>query len=394
MIYYLFRYKEQLPGVNAKIISKIKALNDLGIAIKGIVMYENKELDLSLFSEKYYEKYYFDNRKFHNKILGYKLFGVVNSYLVKRSFIKHLYYKVLKNKTIDLLITRYGFSDLNTLWFVKKLNGKILYESNTNEIEQLKLVYKGFFKSPLWASYDYLCEKHLGPVVLRRVKGVVCVTNEIAKFQSLRIGSNSNNLVEVVSNGIKCNTIKRKKKVKVIETLNLIMIRGTDAPWHGYEIIRDSLLKSSFNCKLFIVGDITKDVDDERFVFTGKLKLKEIDLLIDRENIHIGVGSLALHLVGLNEACPLKVRQYLARGLPVIYNYYDTDLSANPKFSEKYCYNFNGELDFNFLKKWYLNLKKTNDFEKYISQWAIKNLDYNVKMAHYKKIIENKINYN
>ena len=394
MIYYLFSYKEKLPGVNTKVIAKIKALNDLGLPVKGIILYENEKLDLSSFPDKYYDKYYFNSRKFYNLILVFRPLGIINSFLVKRRFVKHLYNKILKNKTIDLIITRYGISDFNTLWFVKKLNGKILYESNTNEIEQLKLVYKGVLKSPIWATYDYFCEKYFGPVVLRRVKGVICVTNEIAKFQSQRIGNKFNNLVEVVSNGIKCNTIKRKKKVVVVEVLNLIMIRGTDAPWHGYEIIRDAVLKSSSKFRLYVVGDIRKDVDDERIIFTGKLKSNEIDQLVDRKNIHIGIGSLALHLVGLNEACPLKVRQYLARGLPVLYNYYDSDLSINPEFSEKYCYYLEGDLDLNFLRKWYLNLSKTKDFENNISEWATKNLDYEIKMVQYKRIIEKIINHN
>lgn len=394
MIYYLFSYKENLPGVNAKVIDKIKALNELGTPVKGIVLYENEKSDLSSFSDKYYDKYYISPPRFHNLILESRPFGIINSFLVKRRFVKHLYNKILKNKTIDLLITRYSISDFNTLWFVKKLNGKILYESNTNEIEQLKLVYKGLLNSPLWVSYDYFSEKYLGPIVLRRVKGIICVTNEIAKFQSQRIGAKFNNLVEVVSNGIICSSIKRKKKVEVIESINLIMIRGTDAPWHGYEIIRDALLKTSFNCKLYIVGDITKDVEDERFVFTGKLTSNEIDQLVDRENIHIGIGSLALPLVGLNEACPLKVRQYLARGLPVLYNYFDTDLSINPEFSEKYCYYLDGDLDFNLLRKWYLELNKTKNFENNISEWATKNLDYEIKMVKYRSIIEKNLESN
>jgi hypothetical protein len=40
----------------------------------------------------------------------------------------------------------------------------------------------------------------------------------------------------------------------------------------------------------------------------------------------LGVGSLALHRAGLREASPLKSRNYLALGLPVIQAYEDTDL--------------------------------------------------------------------
>lgn len=39
----------------------------------------------------------------------------------------------------------------------------------------------------------------------------------------------------------------------------------------------------------------------------------------------------------LLEAAPLKVREYLARGLPVIYNYKDTDIDSDMAFMNKFC---------------------------------------------------------
>jgi len=39
----------------------------------------------------------------------------------------------------------------------------------------------------------------------------------------------------------------------------------------------------------------------------------------------VGVGTLALHRKSMDEACPLKVREYLAVGLPILYGYRDPD---------------------------------------------------------------------
>jgi hypothetical protein len=41
----------------------------------------------------------------------------------------------------------------------------------------------------------------------------------------------------------------------------------------------------------------------------------------------VGLGPLALHRKGMFEASPLKSRNYLALGLPIIQSYEDTDLS-------------------------------------------------------------------
>ena len=43
---------------------------------------------------------------------------------------------------------------------------------------------------------------------------------------------------------------------------------------------------------------------------------------------HIGLGTVALHRKGMQEACPIKVREYIAAGLPVILPYTDTAFSG------------------------------------------------------------------
>jgi glycosyltransferase involved in cell wall biosynthesis len=44
----------------------------------------------------------------------------------------------------------------------------------------------------------------------------------------------------------------------------------------------------------------------------------------------VGIGTLALHRKAMNEACALKLREYLALGLPVIYGNEDPDVDAIP----------------------------------------------------------------
>jgi hypothetical protein len=46
----------------------------------------------------------------------------------------------------------------------------------------------------------------------------------------------------------------------------------------------------------------------------------------------VGISTLALHRKNMNEACPMKVRQYLAQGLPVLAASYDTDIQSDQCF--------------------------------------------------------------
>jgi hypothetical protein len=50
------------------------------------------------------------------------------------------------------------------------------------------------------------------------------------------------------------------------------------------------------------------------------------------KNADVAIGSLGLHVLSMDEACPLKVREYLAYGIPVIIGYRDTDFPNGAPF--------------------------------------------------------------
>ena len=49
----------------------------------------------------------------------------------------------------------------------------------------------------------------------------------------------------------------------------------------------------------------------------------------------VGISTLSLYLNNMQEASPLKSRQYLAHGLPIIYAYDDTDITQKYEFCLK-----------------------------------------------------------
>ncbi len=61
------------------------------------------------------------------------------------------------------------------------------------------------------------------------------------------------------------------------------------------------------------------------FIFHGFLdRAGVMDVLMKTD---VACGSLALHRNNMQEASPLKVREALAYGIPVLLGYKDTDLS-------------------------------------------------------------------
>ena len=383
----MFSYNPGLPGVNNKVIDKIYSLKKVGLDIKGIVLYNEKELNLTHLPDELFEKHFYINKTYNNRLLKTKFLSFLNSAVQNFHSTKDIYKKYLSKKKIDFLILRYGTSDYSMKWLIKKLDGKIIFESNTNEVEQLKLRYKGLFKTPSWISYDYLNEKYLAPRILKKVAAVICVTDEIARYQKKRIGSGPK--IITISNGINTESFPIAPVINIGSgEIKLLMICGGDVEWHGLDKIAPYLAKTNF--KLYVVGKVTPKYSNENVVYTGELSLSEIADLINKEKVCCGVGSLAIERVGLKEAAPLKVREYLARGLPVIYSYNDTDIDRDPAFRDTYCI----KLDYGFtqvnLEKITTKLKGITAIEDYnikIREFALKNVDVNSKALQYKALL-------
>lgn len=391
-VYYLFSYNLDLPGVNAKIIDKIKSFNELGLKVKGIVLYNSKEMNLDFLPDEYFEKHYFAPKNNNYKILKTRFLSPLNSFINNLMAVKQLYSNILTQKQISLLITRYGNSDYSSVWLMNKLKGNIIYESNTIEIEQMKLKYNGIFKSPLWITYDYLNEKYLGPVVLRKAKGVVCVTDEIAKYQQNRIGKRISPKVITISNGINVQLYKMADPTNSVSSeVNMIMLLGVDAPWNGLDKIAKSIASTSLNVKLYVVGKVSKTCESDKIIFCGQLDTEQTDKLISGKNIIAGIGTLALERKGIKEAAPLKVREYLSRGLPVVYSYHDTDIDRDSQFRDAYCVKLNygdENIDIGYVIERIKAITSISNYPQKIREFALKNVDVKSKAIQYKQLIE------
>lgn len=392
MVYYLFHYNLSLPGVNYKIIDKINSLFNAGVNIKGIVLYDNESLDLAHLPENLFEKYYFKSRLNENRLLKLSIFSFLNSAINNLIAVKDLYSRILKEKKIDYLIMRYGTSDYSTYWLVKKLKGKIIYESNTNEIEQLKLRYKGILKSPSWVTYEFLNEKYYAPSILKKVAAIVCVTDEIRDYQKNRVNPKLLPKIVTITNGINVESFQLAPMVQDFDvSYSFMMVCGVDAIWHGLDKIIDSIIAAKFNIRLFIIGNLPKKYDHERIFYKGELNQKEISQLIISEHICCGIGSLAIERIKIKEAAPLKVREYLSRGLPVVYSYYDTDIDKDPGFRDTYCVKLNygvNSIDLEHVVQRIKTISSIPDYPQVIRDFALKNVDVKSKAIQYKQLID------
>jgi hypothetical protein len=116
------------------------------------------------------------------------------------------------------------------------------------------------------------------------------------------------------------------------ETPRLVFMGLGISPWFGVDkviMMAERFPDWSFD----IIGIAKNDLSGRlrgNITAHGYLNQTRYEEIISRADI--GIGTLALHRIGMDESTPLKVREYLAYGLPTIIGYRDTDLPTKTPF--------------------------------------------------------------
>lgn len=161
-------------------------------------------------------------------------------------------------------------------------------------------------------------ERTLGPRALRASDGVAAVTREILGYEQQRAG-----LVALPSavypNGALMDALP-EGELPAVEVPHLLFVADRFQAWQGLDLLLDSLAACDEDFVLHLVGQLGEQevlaaARDTRVTAHGRLSPAEIRAL--SQTCVVGVSSLALWRKEMEEACTLKVREYLSQGLPV-----------------------------------------------------------------------------
>ncbi|KAB7528667.1 hypothetical protein F8C76_12460 [Flagellimonas olearia] len=178
--------------------------------------------------------------------------------------------------------------------------------------------------------------------IMKSVSGLVAVSPDILKYYDrYKISST------VVSNGIPLQDFRGKKKQTFSNHCpSFVFVGSNNMKWHGLDKIFE-LANRKPDWNFNIVGYYQKDFDQIRLPnlnFLGwldKAKLEEVYL-----KSNFGIGSFSNHLVGKEIDSTLKVREYLAYGLPVILGHHDVDFMESKDVAFKITDNKNQLIQF------------------------------------------------
>lgn len=170
-------------------------------------------------------------------------------------------------------------------------------------------------------TYKYLYHRITRSQLLRRAAGVVFATGELAspaRFSPLA------DMRVVIANGVALHRYGTGSP-KGDGRRRIAFIGEPGFAWHGV----DKLLELARACPDWdfdVIGYGPQDLmttAPPNVRCHGYLGAERYGGIV--ANADAAVGTLALHRKGMEEACPLKVREYLARGIPTVIGYRDTD---------------------------------------------------------------------
>ena len=122
-----------------------------------------------------------------------------------------------------------------------------------------------------------------------------------------------------VPNEINHELVNKIKKIDKTQYKIGVFI-GTNQKWHGTDTIV-KLFSTLPNTIIMFIGPIPTHSCSNNMLFVNKQNTSTINQILD--NIDFAIGSFNIQINHMKEACPLKVREYLFHGLPVLINYND-----------------------------------------------------------------------
>lgn len=191
-----------------------------------------------------------------------------------------------------------------------------LVELNTDDIEEYRL----------GAPHRYWYNRLTRGQVYKAAVGMVSVSHELARLPSIKTFQKP---MLVLANAVDLNAYRQLPAPKNRRP-HLVFMGAEQLPWHGEDKIV-WLAQQLPEFDIDLIGTNGQHLDLPANVSAhGYLNRTEYERVLNRADV--AIGTLALHRKHMSEACPLKVREYLAFGLPAIIAYQDTDFMEGADF--------------------------------------------------------------
>jgi hypothetical protein len=304
--------------------------------------------------------------------------------------------KSIDLKKYDYIVLRYFSADRSGVEFVRKYN--VFLELHTDTISELQSNIRNekFLGRKLVRLIRLILERKYNKKMVESCKGIIAVTDEIARKQLAGMSVLVPHIV--LTNGINSERITRTAfKIFDGKTLDIVFIASYFFAYYGLDRVIDSIINYNgfVSINLHVVGKVPNALIEKykkhTFIkYHGLKSTDESDAFF--AGMSIAIGTMALFRNNMQEACSLKVREYIAKGIPFILAYKDPDLD---EVDEKFKFflefeNSDSLIDIQKVVDFAIEVsKRSNKISDYMRNYAREKLDLSVRMKTMVEFVEN-----
>ena len=342
--------KKEYFGVYKKIEGQIKAFNELNFDIDSILIKDSKIIINNNVIDRKLSKPWYSG--FHKLLL------------------KEYKGLLLKYEFVYIRFSRNDINFLRLLRYLSANNIKVIVEIPTYPYDK-EFDYN--FKQSIYRIVDKYVTKNMYKYTYR-----IATTNSLDKIYNI-------DTIQI-RNGVDTDSINITSSIKNNDVINFVGIANL-SKWHGYDRMINGLSnyykdkRINKEIHFYVIGE---GVEKENLIrLTNRLCLnnyvhflgakigKELDRIVD--DMHIGVSSLALFRAGGGHD-PIKTKEFLAQGLPVIVGYNDklVDMALPYVIKVDEC---DEAIDFNYIIERFNNIEYKNleirDYAEKMLSWRL-----------------------
>ncbi len=228
----------------------------------------------------------------------------------------------------DRVLLRYPLFDPISMLTLRHRD-RIILEHHTKEVPELKLI----------GDFRWITELVFGGFWIRGFCALTAVTPEILNYERNRSGFRK--AVEIFTNSVNIDeyAFVNNEICKEGGLIRAIMVASTFNEWHGLSKVLEDFQEGNTNklMELHIVGRVDGQWESalkkiKGVIYHGVLSPENLVKLYG--SMDVGIGSMNMGLF-LSQGATLKVREYLAVGLPVVIGH------ADPAFPDGFPYVLN-----------------------------------------------------
>ena len=287
-IAYLASIKSRHDGVSRKILTQITEWQRLGHEVRSFFMSQSSHPDFTTYPL-------------------WLRFNILNPCFSIITALWGYQPDIIYMREDNLIILRFFLLIL--------FRNRIIIEINSDAKSENNLIQNKTIIKKITSTIENITNK----ISYKNVLGLIFVTHELRRSDTYKKCRNST----VIPNAsIGKSTIRKAKNSH--PPIRLLFLGSPNQPWHGIDKMVYLAKVLSTKIELHLVGPSMQDIahlsPSKNTIAYGYCEnYRDI-----AKQCHIAIGTLALHRKNMNEACPLKVREYIDAGFPGIIGYTDT----------------------------------------------------------------------